>query len=162
MYAKTLIRWIALGSLVGVAAGAGSALFLWLLAEAPAWRVAHETIVFALPAAGAVIGWLYARFGTSIQAGNNLVIDTIHDAGPEIPLRMFPMVLAGTVLTHQIGGSAGREGTAVQMGASMADWLANRLKLDAKLRRQILAAGVAGGIRHRVRHADRRNRVRLR
>src|SRR3569833_1257452 len=82
MYAKTLIRWIALGSLVGVAAGAGSALFLWLLAEATAWRVDHETIVFALPAAGAVIGWLYARFGTSIQAGNNLVIDTIHDAGP--------------------------------------------------------------------------------
>ena len=145
MYAKTLIRWIALGSLVGVAAGAGSALFLWLLAEATTWRVDHETIVFALPAAGAVIGWLYARFGTSIQAGNNLVIDTIHDAGPEIPLRMFPMVLAGTVLTHLFGGSAGREGTAVQMGASMADWLANRLKLDAKLRRQILAAGVAGG-----------------
>src|SRR3569623_60552 len=52
MYAKTLIRWIALGSLVGVAAGAGSALFLWLLAEATTWRVDHETIVFALPAAG--------------------------------------------------------------------------------------------------------------
>src|SRR3569623_696929 len=67
------------------------------------------------------------------------------DAGPDIPLRMFPMVRAGTVLTHLFGGSAGREGTAVQMGASMADWLANRLKLDAKLRRQILAAGVAGG-----------------
>src|SRR3569832_2365816 len=129
MYAKPLIRWIALGSLVGVAAGDGSALFFWLLAEATTWRGEHETIVFALPAAGAVIGWLYARFGTSIQAGNNLVIDTIHDAGPEIPLRMFPMVLAGTVLTHLFGGSAGREGTAVPMGASMADRLATRLEL---------------------------------
>src|SRR3569623_995235 len=128
MYAKTLIRWIALGSLVGIAAGAGPALFLWLFAEATTWRGDHETSVFALPAAGAVIGWLYTRFGTSIQAGNNLVIDTFHDAGPEIPLRMFPMVLAGTVLTHQYGGSAGREGTAVQMGASLAAWLANRLK----------------------------------
>jgi len=57
----------------------------------------------------------------------------------------MPMVLIGTVLTHLFGGSAGREGTAVQMGASMTDWLAHRLRLDATLRRQLLAAGVAGG-----------------
>ncbi|HEX2674817.1 MAG TPA: chloride channel protein, partial [Polyangiaceae bacterium] len=76
---------------------------------------------------------------------NNLIIDTIHDDGPRLPLRMAPMVLVGTVLTHLFGGSAGREGTAVQMGASLADAVLHRLRLTGPLRRQLLAAGVAGG-----------------
>jgi H+/Cl- antiporter ClcA len=92
-----------------------------------------------------LLGWIYERLGRSIRAGNNLVIDTLYDNGPEIPLRMAPMVLVGTVLTHLFGGSAGREGTAVQMGASLADWLSHRLGLSQALRRQLLVAGVAGG-----------------
>lgn len=141
----TLAQWLVLGGLVGVLCGAGSALFLWLLEEATAFRSGHEWLVYTLPVAGLAIGWIYARFGTSIKGGNNLVIDTIHDEGAELPARMAPMVLIGTVLTHLFGGSAGREGTAVQMGASLTDWLAHRLKLAGPLRRQLLAAGVAGG-----------------
>jgi len=125
--------------------GAASALFLWLLAEVTDYRGGHEMIIYFLPLAGLVIGVLYARFGEPIKAGNNLVIDTIHDEGPEIPLRMLPMVLAGTVLTHLFGGSAGREGTAVQMGASLADAMAHRLRVSGESRRLMLAAGVAGG-----------------
>ncbi len=138
-------QWIGLGTLVGVCCGAASALFLYLLEEATAFRIGHESIVFLLPVAGLLLGLLYARFGERIKGGNNLVIDTIHDDGPEIPFRMMPMVLAGTVLTHLFGGSAGREGTAVQMGASLADWISHRAKLDRPLRRVLLAAGVAGG-----------------
>jgi H+/Cl- antiporter ClcA len=141
----TLAQWVLLGALVGVVCGAASALFLWLLDVATRYRDGHEAIVYTLPAAGLAIGWLYERFGAPIKAGNNLVIDTIHDEGPEIPLRMAPMVLLGTVLTHLFGGSAGREGTAVQMGASLTDWIAHRLRLAKGLRRQLLAAGVAGG-----------------
>ena len=141
----TLAQWIGLGSFVGVACGASSALFLFLLEEATALRTRHEAIVYALPIAGLVVGLVYERFGDAIKAGNNLVIDTIHDDGPEIPLRMAPMVLLGTVITHLFGGSAGREGTAVQMGASITDFLSHRLGLDGRLRRQMLAAGVAGG-----------------
>ncbi len=140
-----LLRSSALGALVGVACGLASALFLWLLDRATAFRGGHEALVYALPLAGLGVGWLYDRFGKPIKGGNNLVIDTLHDEGPEIPLRMAPMVLAGTVLTHLFGGSAGREGTAVQMGASLADWIAHRLGASATLRRQVLAAGVAGG-----------------
>jgi H+/Cl- antiporter ClcA len=102
-------------------------------------------IVYTLPIAGLAIGALYERFGQPIKAGNNLVIDTIHDDGPEIPLRMAPMVLIGTVLTHLFGGSAGREGTAVQMGASITDWVSHRLRVTARHAAQLLAAGVAGG-----------------
>jgi H+/Cl- antiporter ClcA len=140
-----LLEWLGVGLGVGVVTGSMSALFLWLLDVATAYRSQHESLVFALPAAGLVIGSVYERFGSSIKAGNNLVIDTIHDHGPEIPLRMAPMVLAGTVLTHLFGGSAGREGTAVQMGASLSDYLAHRLRLAGRLRSEVLAAGVAGG-----------------
>lgn len=140
-----LAQWIGLGALVGVFCGAASALFLFLLEEATSYRTGHEGIVYFLPLAGLVIGVLYARFGESIKAGNNLVIDTIHDEGPEIPFRMLPMVLVGTVLTHLFGGSAGREGTAVQMGASLSDYVAHRARLSRPLRVQLLAAGVAGG-----------------
>lgn len=143
--AVALGQWLVLGSIVGVLCGAGSALFLWLLELATAFRTGNELIVYSLPVAGLAIGWIYERYGSSIQAGNNLVIDTMHDEGPEIPLRMAPMVLAGTVLTHVFGGSAGREGTAVQMGASITDWVSHRLRVTKAVRRQLLAAGVAGG-----------------
>lgn len=140
-----LAQWIALGAVAGVLCGLSSALFLWLLERATEFREGHEVIVYALPVAGLVIGAIYERFGSTIKGGNNLVIDTVHDAGPELPLRMAPMVLIGTVLTHVFGGSAGREGTAVQMGASLTDWFSHRLKVAPELRRQLLAAGVAGG-----------------
>ncbi len=138
-------QWLVLGALVGLACGGASALFLWLLERATELREGHEWLVYALPFGGLFVGLAYERFGEPIKGGNNLVIDTIHDEGPEIPLRMAPMVLVGTVLTHVFGGSAGREGTAVQMGASLADWLAHRLGVSKAVRRQLLAAGVAGG-----------------
>jgi len=138
-------QWLSLGALVGVLCGAASALFLASLQLATDFRSAHEAIVYALPLAGLLVGAVYERAGAKIAGGNNLVIDTIHDDGPRLPLRMAPMVLIGTVLTHLFGGSAGREGTAVQMGASLADALLHRLNLTGPLRRQLLAAGVAGG-----------------
>lgn len=142
---RVLGRWLLLGAVVGVICGAASAAFLALLDRATALRCEHEALVYALPLAGLVLGALYERLGAPIRAGNNLVIDTVHDGGPELPLRMAPMVLLGTVLTHLFGGSAGREGTAVQMGASLTDFVSHRLRLDAALRRQLLAAGIAAG-----------------
>ncbi|HEY6881947.1 MAG TPA: chloride channel protein [Polyangiales bacterium] len=140
---KTLGQWVTFAALIGVAAGCASALFLWLLDLATTFREAHPALIVALPFAGVAIGLFYQRFGQPIRGGNNLVIDTIHDQGPQLPLRMAPMVLVGTVLTHLFGGSAGREGTAVQMGAGLADALAHRLAPE--VRRALIAAGVAGG-----------------
>lgn len=137
-------QWVVLGALVGVLAGAASALFLWLLDVATNYRGEHEWFVYALPMVGIVIGTLYERFGESIKGGNNLVIDAI-ERGDMIPWRMTPMVLIGTVLTHLSGGSAGREGTAVQMGASVADTVTRRFHVTDAMRRQLLIAGVAAG-----------------
>jgi H+/Cl- antiporter ClcA len=140
-----MLEWLFLGVLVGVASGVASAVFLHALEYVTAVRSGHEAIVFTLPVAGLVIGALYDRFGKPIKGGNNLVIDTVHEDSPQIPLRMAPMVLVGTVLTHLFGGSAGREGTAVQMGASLADLIAHRFGVRRETRRQLLAAGIAGG-----------------
>jgi len=143
--ARSLGQWLLLGGLVGAVCGAASALFLFLLDEATTFREQHSVIVYTLPLAGLVIGALYAKWGAPIRGGNNLVIDTVHEGDPQIPLRMAPMVLLGTVLTHLFGGSAGREGTAVQMGGSLADALAHRLRVSPDTRRGMLAAGIAGG-----------------
>lgn len=141
----TWTAWLGGGAVIGACCGVASAGFLWLLGAATQYREAHPGLVFALPLAGLVIGVVYARLGASILGGNNLVIDRLHAGGPELPLRMAPMVLLGTVGTHLFGGSAGREGTAVQMGASLADFVSHRLRLAAVLRQPLLAAGVAGG-----------------
>lgn len=143
--ANALLQWIGLGAAVGVACGAASAFFLHLLERATHFRETHELIVYTLPLAGLVLGFLYDRWGKPIKGGNNLVLDTIHEDMPQIPFRMAPMVLLGTVLTHVFGGSAGREGTAVQMGASLADEIAHRLRVGHETRRRLLAAGIAGG-----------------
>jgi H+/Cl- antiporter ClcA len=140
-----LAQWVAMGALVGVLCGSASALFLHLLEAATNFRSGHMWMVYTLPVAGLLIGWLYEKFGTSIKGGSNLVIETIADNGPQIPVRMAPMIMVGTVLTHLFGGSAGREGTAVQMGASLADTVSHQLKLNPLLRKHMLAAGVAGG-----------------
>jgi H+/Cl- antiporter ClcA len=143
--ARSLAQWLLLGSLVGAVCGVASALFLALLDEATGLRERHPVIVYTLPLAGLVIGALYAKWGTPIRGGNNLVIDTVHEGDRQLPLRMAPMVLVGTVLTHLFGGSAGREGTAVQMGGSLADAIAHRFRVSADTRRELLAAGIAGG-----------------
>lgn len=142
---RTVSQWLLLGGLVGVVCGVASAVFLYLLDVATHWREQHPAIVFTLPLAGLAIGALYARWGQPIRGGNNLVIDTVHEGDTQLPLRMAPMVLLGTVLTHLFGGSAGREGTAVQMGGSLADAIAHRFRVDATTRRELLAAGIAGG-----------------
>ncbi|WP_374513843.1 voltage-gated chloride channel family protein [Niveibacterium sp.] len=95
--------------------------------------------------AGFVVGWLYLRFGQHVEAGNNLLIDEIHDPKKIVPLRMAPLVLGGTVISHLFGASVGREGTAVQMGGALADQFTHIFKLRHEDRRIILMAGISAG-----------------
>jgi H+/Cl- antiporter ClcA len=88
---------------------------------------------------------VYLRFGTAVEAGNNLLIDEIHDPKRIIPLRMAPLVFGGTVVSHLFGASVGREGTAVQMGGALADQLTHRFRLPAGNRRIVLMAGISAG-----------------
>lgn len=138
-------RWLLLASGVAVLAGSASALFLLSLDWATATRESHHWLLWGLPVAGFVVGWLYLRFGQGVEAGNNLLIDEIHDPKSVVPLRMAPLVLGGTVVSHLFGASVGREGTAVQMGGALADQLTHLFRLRAEDRRLILMAGISAG-----------------
>ncbi|AJY39707.1 voltage-gated chloride channel family protein [Burkholderia humptydooensis] len=140
-----LCRWLALSAAVGALAGSASALFLWALDLATGTRVAHPWLLWLLPAAGFATGWVYQRVGRSVERGNNLLIDEIHDPQTIVPKRMAPLVLVATVVTHLFGGSAGREGTAVQMGGALADRVTQLVGLDRDDRRIMLMSGIAAG-----------------
>jgi H+/Cl- antiporter ClcA len=130
---------------VGLLAGTASAFFLWALDQVTRTRWDHPWLLFLLPLAGVASGWLFARYGRSVEAGNDLIIDEIHQPGGGVPLRMTPIVLLGTLLTHLCGGSVGREGTAVQMGGSLAHAYGRWLGIAAERRHILLMAGVAAG-----------------
>ena len=143
--ARHLIRWTLLVLPVSVAVGAMVALFLWLLESATQIRHANLWLVALLPLAGLGIYWLYRRWGKHSEAGNNLIMDEIHAPGGGIPFRMAPLALVTTVITHLFGGSAGREGTAVQMGGSVADYFAKKFGLRHADKRILLMSGMAAG-----------------
>lgn len=142
---KYYARWILIAAVVGVFCGVASAVFLITLEEATLYREAHPWLIWCLPLGGFAVGWLYHRFGRDVEGGNNLIIEEFHEPNAVIPLRMAPLVLAATVLTHLFGGSAGREGTAVQMGGSLADQLGRPLRLSPRERRVLLMTGMSGG-----------------
>ncbi|MCE1185433.1 MAG: voltage-gated chloride channel family protein [Rhodocyclales bacterium] len=140
-----LARWLGLAALVALLAGSASAFFLWALDLATATRLAHPWLLALLPLAGFGVGWVYLRYGQQVEAGNNLLIDEIHDPKKQIPLRMVPLVLGGTLVSHLFGASVGREGTAVQMGGALADQLTRAFRLKHEDRRIILMAGISAG-----------------
>lgn len=132
-------------SLVAVLAGSASALFLWLLDVVGGAFGANPWLLWVLPLAGLLSGLAYHRYGSEVESGNNRILQELHDPKSYIPLRMAPMVLLGTLATHLCGGSAGREGTAVQMGGALSDQVAKGFGLSGDGRKMALLAGVAAG-----------------
>jgi len=140
-----LLKWALLLLIVGIAAGTLSAIFLTSLNWVTNYREAHQWLIYFLPVAGLAIGLIYHHRGKEVERGNNLVFDTIHNPKDIIPLKMLPLVLGGTLITHLFGGSAGREGTALQMSASVADQLQKPFKLSQEERSILLIAGLSAG-----------------
>jgi len=140
-----LFRWTLLVIPVALSVGSLVALFLWLLEEAINFRFSQPWLLYLLPLAGIFIFLLYKYLGKNAEGGNNLIMDEIHEPGGGVPARMAPLVLLTTVITHLFGGSAGREGTAVQIGGSMAQLIAKRLKLSPEDVKMLLTTGIAAG-----------------
>lgn len=130
---------------VSIVIGSIVAFFLWLLSAAIHFRFQHHWLLYLLPLAGVLIYFIYQSIGKSSEKGNNLIIEQINEHDTGIPIEMTPIILLTTVLTHLFGGSAGREGTAVQIGGSIAAWFGSKFKLEGVDRRIILTAGVAAG-----------------
>jgi H+/Cl- antiporter ClcA/PII-like signaling protein len=146
-----VFKWLIIGAPVGVLVGCTVAGFLWSLEKATQIRWSTDTyigvpwLLFLLPVGGVGVGLMYSLFGKSVEGGNNLIMEQIHEPGGGVPSRMAPLVLIGTVVTHFFGGSAGREGTAVQMGGSIASTVGRWLRLNLSDTRILLMCGVAAG-----------------
>jgi H+/Cl- antiporter ClcA len=140
-----LIRWTILTIPLSFIVGSLVALFLWLLDRATEIRWQHGWLLYLLPLAGILIYFVYKYLGKNAEAGNNLIMDEIHEPGGGVPTRMTPLVLTTTIITHLFGGSAGREGTAVQMGGSMAALLGRWFKLNKQDLSILLMCGIAAG-----------------
>jgi len=138
-----------MGSVVGLLSGGASALFLWLLERVIHLRTQHLWLIAMLPVFGALTAWIYGRWGKESEGGGTLIFDEVLEFKGRVPTRMAPLVLLGTLLTHLGGGSVGREGTAVQMGASLARTVGKLpwpwLRLTRSRQRLLLMAGVSAG-----------------
>jgi H+/Cl- antiporter ClcA/PII-like signaling protein len=138
-------KWLLTLVPISVVIGSACAFFLWSLDFVTRTRWEYPWLLFLLPIAGVGVGLVYHKFGRSAERGNNLILEEIHEPGGGVPRRMAPLVLFGTLVTHLFGGSAGREGTAVQMGGSIASGCGRLLGLEPADTRVLLMAGVAAG-----------------
>nr|WP_314866850.1 voltage-gated chloride channel family protein [uncultured Flavobacterium sp.] len=145
---KTLrlsLQWLVICALIGLFSGSASAFFLVALEWVTQIREHNAWIIWLLPLGGLIIGLLYHYYGASVVKGNNLLIEEYENPQQPITFKMAPLVLIGTLITHLFGGSAGREGTAVQMGGAIADQFSRWFQLDKNDRKTILILGISAG-----------------
>lgn len=142
---KNLLKWLLIAIISGILVGSASALLLESLYFVTAIREANKWIIALLPIAGLLIGLSYHYWGKSVVKGNNQLIDEYYNPKKTIPFKMAPLIYVGTVITHLFGGSAGREGTAIQMGGAIVDQLTKLFKLNNNDRKIILIIGISAG-----------------
>ena len=138
-------KWILICLLIGIFSGSASAFFLVALEWVTQFREHHNWIIWLLPIGGLCIGLVYHYYGKEVVKGNNLLLEEYENPQKTIPLKMAPLVLIGTLITHLFGGSAGREGTAVQMGGAIADQFKELFKLTNADRKTLLIMGISAG-----------------
>lgn len=140
-----LLKWTIISAFAGILIGSASALLLTSLDWATQTRESNLWIISLLPVAGFVIGALYLYWGEDVVKGNNYLLEEVHSPKNIIPFKMAPLIYIGTVITHLFGGSAGREGTAVQMGGAIADQFSRWLKFKPRDHRIMVMIGISGG-----------------
>lgn len=142
-YLITFIKWVAIAVATGTCGGIVGSFFHKSVEYVTEIRIANEWIIFALPFGGLIIVYLYKLFKLDSNIGTNLIIDSIRTDG-KVPIAMAPLIFVSTVITHLFGGSAGREGAALQLGGSIGAQIGNMLKLDEKDMHAITLCGMSG------------------
>lgn len=139
---KVLIRWTFFSIITGLFVGAISTLFAFCLHEVTGFRTEHTWLILLLPVAGLLIVFLYQISQFKEDKGTNLVLTTLH-AKTQIPFRMAPLIFVSTIITHLFGGSAGREGAALQLGGSLGQQLGKIFRFDEKDQRIVVMCGMS-------------------
>ena len=134
---NSTLRWLLVSVLIGIVVGLISGSFGYLLQAVTAFRLSHAYLLFGLPFGAMVIVAMYHLILHEKDPGTNLVISAIH-SDDRIPLRMAPLIYISTILTHLVGGSAGREGAALQLGGSIGNAFGEYLGFREKEDRNIM------------------------
>lgn len=142
---ERIFKWTLLSILVGTLVGTASFAFFNSLNMAIEFRRAHQWMVLFLPLVGIAVAWFYVKYGEEVDGGNNLILDEIHEPRKIIPFRMAPMIFISSTLSHLFGASVGREGAAVQLGASLADQFSKYLGMYFNNRTIVLMTGMSAG-----------------
>ena len=136
------LKWSAISVLTGLIVGSFSTLFAFIMNIMTEYREQNDYMLYFLPLGGILTVFLYSAFKYKNDKGTNLVLSTIH-ARSEIPLRMAPLIFITTIITHVFGGSAGREGAALQLGGSIGNQIGRSLKLDDADKRVVVLCGMS-------------------
>ena len=138
------LKWVLLSALIGVIVGSVSSLFGHTLSYVNALRAKYPFLLFGLPFGGLLIVFLYRICKNTDDRGTNTVLYSIRSE-EGIPFKMAPLIFVSTAITHLFGGSAGREGAAVQLGGSIANKLGKLLRLGENSRHMIVMCGMSAG-----------------
>ena len=137
-----LIRWLITAVFTGLLVGAVGTLFYYAMSFVTGCRTAHPILIYLLPFAGLLIIFLYRVSGQYNNTGTNLVLSSIQSDN-HISVKVAPLILVSTLITHLFGGSAGREGAALQIGGSLGDFLAQTLHFDEKDKKLMIMCGMS-------------------
>ncbi len=129
----------------GIVTGLGAWVFLVVLDAVTEVRMAQQWLVLGLPVAGIITLWVVRRTSERSVGGSGLIFRQLEKVDAGIPVALAPIVVVGTWITHLFGGSAGREGTALQMSAALTDVMGRRLRLSEQDRRMLLGVALAAG-----------------
>lgn len=140
-YLRSFLKWVLIAVVTGTAGGLVGSAFHLSVSWAAAFRGAHPWLLWLLPAAGCLIGLIYHLFRTE-NKNTNTIIDSIH-FGDRVPLSLVPAIYLATVITHLFGGSAGREGAALQIGGSLGNYAGRLFHLDEKDMRVATLSGMS-------------------
>ncbi len=141
-YYIRFLKWIMVAVVIGLIGGIVGAAFHECVQQVTSFRGEHFWVLFLLPLAGIVIVFLYHRGGMRKDPGTNLVLESIHTE-ESVPFRMAPLIFIATVLTHLCGGSAGREGAALQLGGSLGATFAKVFHLEEHNQRVLVMCGMS-------------------
>ncbi len=128
---RSTLQWILLSAVIGVIVGLVAGAFGYCLGFVTSLRTSYPLLLLGLPFGAVVIVFLYKFILKHRDPGTNLVLSAIQ-SDEKLPLRMAPLIFISTVITHLFGGSAGREGAALQLGGSIGGGLGDLFHLHSK------------------------------
>lgn len=139
---KSFVKWLVISIAMGIIIGLTGALFYYCSASAEFFREEHHWMIFLLPVAGVAIAFFYKALNYSHDRGTNLVLLAVRD-NEKMGLRHAACIFVASVTTHLCGGSSGREGASLQIGAALGSQFGRTLRLDEHDRRILTMCGMS-------------------